>query len=101
MLLMREPMTGLNQFLAEIAGSGQIAGVSLAMLRAGRKDAEHYFGIRGAHDRAVVDAATVFEAASLTKAAEEEQRHAEHDSNVRKVEDARSQVSDSWLDAIS
>ncbi|MGF6872727.1 serine hydrolase [Paraburkholderia sp. MM5477-R1] len=47
--------------------SGKIHGVSLAALLAGTRSAEHYFGVRGAHDRAGVDAATVFEAASLTK----------------------------------
>jgi CubicO group peptidase (beta-lactamase class C family) len=66
-LPMRESMTDLNRFLAETTASGKIPGVSLATLRAGTRSAEHYFGVRGAHDRAGVDAATVFEAASLTK----------------------------------
>ncbi|WP_414696979.1 serine hydrolase [Paraburkholderia sp.] len=60
-------MTDLNRFLAEATASGKIPGVSLAALRAGTRSAEHYFGVRGAHDRAAADAATVFEAASLTK----------------------------------
>jgi CubicO group peptidase (beta-lactamase class C family) len=60
-------MTGLEQFLAETMAHGPIPGVSLATLRAGAKGAEHYVGIRGAHDRSAVDAHTVFEAASLTK----------------------------------
>jgi CubicO group peptidase (beta-lactamase class C family) len=66
-LPMREPMTDLNRFLAAATASGKIPGVSLAVLRAGTRSAEHYFGVHGAHDRAGVDAATVFEAASLTK----------------------------------
>ncbi|QBR02121.1 serine hydrolase domain-containing protein [Paraburkholderia pallida] len=66
-LRMRNPMTDLSRFLAATTASGKIPGVALATLRAGTKGMEHYSGIRGAHDRAVVDAATVFEAASLTK----------------------------------
>lgn len=60
-------MTDLNRFLAETTASGKIPGVSLATLRAGMRSTECYFGVRGAHDLAGVDAATVFEAASLTK----------------------------------
>ncbi|MGT2460214.1 serine hydrolase (plasmid) [Cupriavidus basilensis] len=60
-------MTDLDQFLAEITASGPIPGVSLATLRAGARGPEYHFGIRGAHDNSVVDARTVFEAASLTK----------------------------------
>ncbi|WP_321897023.1 serine hydrolase domain-containing protein [Burkholderia cepacia] len=60
-------MINLSRFLAEVTASGKIPGVSLAALRAGTRSAEHHFGVRGTHDRAGVDAATVFEAASLTK----------------------------------
>jgi CubicO group peptidase (beta-lactamase class C family) len=67
MLPIREQMIDLNRFLAETTASGTIPGVSLAALREGTRSVEHYFGVRGAHDRAEVDAATVFEAASLTK----------------------------------
>jgi len=60
-------MNSLEQVLFEATTSGPIPGVSLATLHAGARSAEHYFGIRGAHDRSAVDAETVFEAASLTK----------------------------------
>lgn len=60
-------MSDLNRFLAQTTASGKIPGLSLATLRAGTRSAEHYFGVRGAHDGAGVDAETVFEAASLTK----------------------------------
>lgn len=60
-------MTDLDKFLRQTTANGPIPGVSLATLRAGKKDIEHYSGIRGAHDHSVVDAQTVFEAASLTK----------------------------------
>ena len=63
----REQMTDLDKFLAETTACGPIPGVSLATLRAGTRGTEHYFGIRGSHDRSAVDAQTVFEAASLTK----------------------------------
>ncbi|PTB21945.1 hypothetical protein C9I57_04785 [Trinickia symbiotica] len=67
MLPICEQMTDLERFLAETTAGGKISGVSLAALRAGTRSVEYYFGVRGAHDRASVDAATVFEAASLTK----------------------------------
>jgi CubicO group peptidase (beta-lactamase class C family) len=60
-------MTDLERFLAQTTASGKIPGVSLAVLRAGLPGAQYYCGIRGAHDHTAVDAATVFEAASLTK----------------------------------
>lgn len=60
-------MTDLGKFLATVTATGPIAGVSLATLRKGTKGTEYYFGIRGEHDRSLVDAQTVFEAASLTK----------------------------------
>ncbi len=60
-------MTDLERFLAETTASGKIPGVSLAALRAGTRSVELYSGVRGVHDHAAVDAATVFEAASLTK----------------------------------
>lgn len=56
---MRKPMSDLDRFLEEAIASGKIPGVSLVVLRAGTISAEHYFGVRGAHDRAGVDAATV------------------------------------------
>ncbi|SMG54877.1 serine hydrolase domain-containing protein [Paraburkholderia susongensis] len=64
---MPEPMIDLNRFLVETTASGKIPGVSFAALRVGTRIAEHYCGVRGVHDRSSVDAATVFEAASLTK----------------------------------
>ncbi|MEK2602165.1 serine hydrolase domain-containing protein [Burkholderia arboris] len=60
-------MTELAKFLVEVTSRGPIPGVSFATLRAGEDIVDHYFGIRGAHDHSAVDAATVFEAASLTK----------------------------------
>ncbi|KFG94163.1 hypothetical protein GQ56_0127610 [Burkholderia paludis] len=60
-------MTDLGKFLATVTATGPIPGVSLATLRGGTEDTEYHFGIRGEHDRAPVDAQTVFEAASLTK----------------------------------
>ncbi|WP_081053344.1 serine hydrolase domain-containing protein [Burkholderia territorii] len=60
-------MTDLDTFLSAATASGSIPGVSLATLRAGAKGSEYHFGVRGAHDRAIVNAYTVFEAASLTK----------------------------------
>jgi CubicO group peptidase (beta-lactamase class C family) len=60
-------MKDLDKFLRDTTAFGPIPGISLATLRAGRKDFEHHSGIRGTHDRYAVDTQTVFEAASLTK----------------------------------
>ncbi|WP_133646046.1 serine hydrolase domain-containing protein [Paraburkholderia flava] len=60
-------MTDLEALLDNLTATGAIPGISLATLRAGEPATEHYFGIRGTHDRSPVDAQTVFEAASLTK----------------------------------
>ncbi len=60
-------MADLVQFLAQVTASGPIPGLSLATLRAGARGPEYHFGLRGAHDQSLVDAHTVFEAASLTK----------------------------------
>jgi len=60
-------MTDLDLFLAEATAKCPIPGVSLSTLRRGERGPEYHFGIRGTHDNAVVDARTIFEAASLTK----------------------------------
>jgi CubicO group peptidase (beta-lactamase class C family) len=57
----------MQAVLNEVSAAGTIPGLQLATLRAGRPQRAEWYGIRGAHDRAPVDAQTVFEAASLTK----------------------------------